>query len=75
MPVTNDESTSVRWAILVLLFALAFVAYALRMNFAVVAELIMPEFGISKIQIVLGACVWLVVRVDRPLDPATRRTI
>ena len=50
MPVTRNPGTSVRWSILALLFALAFVAYVLRMNFSVLAELIMPEFGISELQ-------------------------
>ena len=60
MQVTQDQGTSVRWSILALLFALAFVAYVLRMNFSVLAELIMPEFGISELQmgLVFGAFTW-----------------
>ena len=48
---TQDQRTFVRWKLLVLLFALAFVAYVLRLNFSILAERIMPEFGISQVEL------------------------
>ena len=54
------ETTSVRWAILALLFVISFVAYLLRMNISVAAKFMMPELGISEIQMgwVFAAFIW-----------------
>lgn len=55
-----SESSSVRWHILGLLFVASFVAYLLRLNLSVAAELMMPDLGLTEIQTgwVLSAFVW-----------------
>ena len=49
-----------RWAVLALLFAISFVAYLLRMNISVAAKFMMPELGISEIQMgwIFAAFAW-----------------
>ncbi|MCH7598418.1 MAG: MFS transporter [Myxococcales bacterium] len=42
--------TSVRWVILSLLCAVTFVSYLLRMNISVAAKFMMPDLGITTIQ-------------------------
>jgi len=44
------RDTSVRWAILALLFLASFVAYLLRQNINVAAKLMMPELGLTNLQ-------------------------
>lgn len=44
------KPTSVRWVILAILFVVSFVAYLLRMNISVAAKFMMPELGISEVQ-------------------------
>ena len=39
-----------RWVILAILFVVSFVAYLLRMNISVAAKFMMPELGISEVQ-------------------------
>ena len=58
--VVSQGSTKVRWVVLALLFIVSFVAYLLRMNISVAAKFMMPELGISEIQMgwVFGAFVW-----------------
>jgi ACS family glucarate transporter-like MFS transporter len=58
--VVSQGSTKVRWVVLALLFVVSFVAYLLRMNISVAAKFMMPELGISEIQMgwVFGAFVW-----------------
>ena len=49
-----------RWVILALLFVVSFVAYLLRMNISVAAKFMMPELGISEIQMgwIFAAFAW-----------------
>jgi len=59
-PVATDGpkgDTLVRWRVLALLFGLSFVAYVVRTNLSVAAKYMMPELGISEIQMgwVFGA--------------------
>ncbi|MGB5294956.1 MAG: MFS transporter, partial [Thermoanaerobaculia bacterium] len=55
-----EKPTNVRWAVLALLFVISFVAYLLRMNISVAAKFMMPELGISEMQMgwVFAAFVW-----------------
>lgn len=46
----RQRSSHVRWTILAILFALSFVAYLTRYNVSIAAEAMMPELGISTIQ-------------------------
>lgn len=57
MAANKSPRTRVRWWILWLGFGLGFVAYALRMNFSILADVLMPEFEISEVQMgwVFGA--------------------
>jgi len=57
MAAIEHRRTRVRWWILWLSFGLGFVAYVLRMNFSILADVLMPEFAISEIQMgwVFGA--------------------
>jgi ACS family glucarate transporter-like MFS transporter len=50
----------VRWAITALLFLASFVAYVLRQNIHVAAKFMMPELGLSELQMgwVFGAYSW-----------------
>jgi MFS transporter, ACS family, glucarate transporter len=48
-PVPVQRSSSVRWLIASLAGAFAFVSYVQRMNISVAAELMMPELGLTKI--------------------------
>jgi ACS family glucarate transporter-like MFS transporter len=50
----------VRWALLGLLFILAFVAYVLRMNLSVAGKFMMDDLGLTRIQLgwALSAFVW-----------------
>jgi len=63
-PTKNSQSdhrcTNVRWAILGLIFAASFVAYALRTNMSIAGEKMMADLGLSKIQLgmVLSAFAW-----------------
>lgn len=52
-----EGRTAVRWWMLLLLFALAFLAYVLRLNLSILADVIMPEFGLDELQMgwVFGA--------------------
>jgi ACS family glucarate transporter-like MFS transporter len=43
-------STSVRWLILGLLFVVSFVSYLLRTNISVAAKFMMPDLGLTEIQ-------------------------
>ena len=47
---TVQQPTWVRWRILSLLFVVSFVSYLLRMNISVAAKFIMPDLGLTKIQ-------------------------
>lgn len=49
-----------RWAVLGLLFVASFVAYLVRMNLSVAAKLMMPELGISEVQMgwIFSAFIW-----------------
>lgn len=60
MPAPRGKPTSVRWGILALLFSVSFVAYLLRMNISVAAKFMMPELGISEIQMgwIFAAFAW-----------------
>lgn len=51
---------AVRWLVLALLFIISFVAYLLRMNISVAAKFMMPELGLSEVQMgwVFAAFVW-----------------
>lgn len=59
---TSDRSgpSAVRWILLAILFVVSFVAYLLRMNLSVAAKFMMPELGISELQMgwVFAAFVW-----------------
>lgn len=46
----RKRPTGVRWTILAILFALSFVAYLTRYNVSIAAEAMMPDLGISTIQ-------------------------
>lgn len=48
--VAVQRSSSVRWLIASLAGAFAFVSYVQRMNISVAAELMMPELGLTKIE-------------------------
>jgi len=54
------KHTSVRWAIVALLILASFVAYLLRQNISVAAKFMMPELGLSELQMgwVFGAYSW-----------------
>ena len=58
--VVSQRSTNVRWVVLALLFVVSFVAYLLRMNISVAAKFMMPELGLTEIQMgwVFAAFVW-----------------
>ena len=43
--------TSIRWVILLLLFAVSFVAYVHRLNFNVAGHFMMKDLGFSKAQL------------------------
>jgi ACS family glucarate transporter-like MFS transporter len=60
MPPRSSQPSAVRWAILAILFVVSFVAYLLRMNISVAAKFMMPELGISEIQMgwVFAAFTW-----------------
>lgn len=60
MPPRDPRPTSVRWGILAILFSVSFVAYLLRMNLSVAAKFMMPELGISEIQMgwIFAAFAW-----------------
>ena len=51
---------NIRWRVFALLFAVAFVSYTLRQNIHVAAEIMMPELGISEMQmgLVFSSFVW-----------------
>ncbi len=51
-PVPNaaPSPTSVRWRLLSVAFVVCFVAYLLRMNVSVAAKFMMPELGLSDVQ-------------------------
>jgi MFS transporter, ACS family, glucarate transporter len=49
-PLSLQRSSSVRWLIASLTGAFAFVSYVQRMNISVAAELMMPELGLTKIE-------------------------
>ncbi|MBA3355555.1 MAG: MFS transporter, partial [Pyrinomonadaceae bacterium] len=48
---TSTRQTSVRWGILALLAGFSLVSYVLRTNISVAAKFMMPELGLSEIQI------------------------
>ena len=56
----SQKPTNVRWVVLALLFVVSFVAYLLRMNISVAAKFMMPELGVTEIQMgwVFAAFVW-----------------
>ena len=56
----TSGSTGVRWRILLLIFLASFVAYLLRTNMSVAGERMMPELGLTKVQlgIILAAFAW-----------------
>ena len=56
----SEKPTNVRWVVLALLFVVSFVAYLLRMNISVAAKFMMPELGLTEIQMgwVFAAFVW-----------------
>jgi ACS family glucarate transporter-like MFS transporter len=55
-----EGKTVVRWKMLALLFVVSFVAYLLRMNINVAAKFMMPDLGLSQMQMgwVFTAFVW-----------------
>jgi ACS family glucarate transporter-like MFS transporter len=59
-PVPSIRPTSVRWRLLSVAFVVCFVAYLLRMNISVAAKFMMPELGLSNLQMgwVFSAFVW-----------------
>jgi ACS family glucarate transporter-like MFS transporter len=52
--------TSIRWRILLLLFAVSFVAYVLRTNVSIAGEPMMRDLGLTKVQLgtILAAFAW-----------------
>lgn len=54
------RASSVRWVVLLLLFAASFVAYVLRTNMSVAGEAVMRELALSPVQLgaILAAFAW-----------------
>ena len=60
MPPASPRPSAVRWRILGLLFVISFVAYLLRMNLSVAAKFMMPELGLTPVQMgwIIGTFAW-----------------